>query len=246
MIDIDGHRFAHLARVIVKQRIFEDQHRIGVFKCRSKHAGSILDRCRRQHPDAGNMGVPSLKAVRVLGCQLPPTAGRHADDHRHMELPARHVPDSGGIVHDLVERQQREIAGHDLHDREHPAHRGANAGTGKGAFGQRRVADAIGSKLLEQPLGDRVAAAIAPDVLAHQEDALIRLHRVADRAAYGFAIGELGHGRRSAPTSRNRSSTGSQVPASAKATASATSRATSSSISATSSSRNSPASSAHF
>ena len=86
-----------------------------------------------------------------------------------------------GVVHDLVEREQAEVDGHDLDDRPHPAERGADAGADERRLRQRRVADALGTELVEQALAHREAAAVAADVLAHQEHAVVA--RAARRGA---------------------------------------------------------------
>ena len=110
----------------------------------------------------------------------------------------------GGVVHDLVERQQAEVDRHDLDDRAHPAERGADAGADEGRLRQRRVADPLGAELLEQALAHGEAAAVAADVLAHQEDALVARQRLADAprasprgrwsfiVALGLAVDEAG------------------------------------------------------
>jgi len=42
----------------------------------------------------------------------------HADHERDVELTAGHVQQRGRVVEDLVEREQAEVHGHDLDDRE--------------------------------------------------------------------------------------------------------------------------------
>ena len=126
----------------------------------------------------------------MLRGELTAGAGGHANHQRNVELAARHVKDGGGVVHDLVERQQAEVDRHDLDDRTHPAHRRADSGADKGRLGKRRVADALGTELLQQSLADREASAVASDVLAHQKDARIADQRVAHRLAHRFAIGD--------------------------------------------------------
>ena len=112
----------------------------------------------------------------------------------HVEQTAGHVQEGGGVVHDLVERQQAEIDGHDLDDRPHPAHGGADPDPGERRFRQRGVADPLGTEFVEQALADGKAAAVAADILAHQEDPLVLVHRLADRLAHRLAVGELAHG----------------------------------------------------
>jgi hypothetical protein len=115
----------------------------------------------------------------VLGGELAAGAGRHADHQRHAELVARHVTHGSGIVEDLVEREQAEIHRHQFDDRTHAGHRGADAGAGEARLRQRRVPDPLGPELGEQPVADRVAPAVAADVLTHQEDALVAGERIA-------------------------------------------------------------------
>ena len=59
----------------------------------------------------------------------------------------------GGVVDDLVQRQQAEVDRHDLDDRPHAAQRRADAGADERRFRQRRVADSLRPELLEQALG---------------------------------------------------------------------------------------------
>ena len=131
----------------------------------------------------------AFQAVRMLCGKLPPGAGRHADHQRHGELAARHVRDGRGVVDDLVQRQKAEIHCHDLDDRTHTRDRRTNPGTDITALGQRRVANRVFAQFVCQTFGDRVAAAIARDVLAHQEDARIGEDRFTDRLLAGLAVG---------------------------------------------------------
>ena len=179
-----------LAGHVVEHDVLEDQHRVRILQRGPQHAARVLERRRRQHLDAGNVRVPAFEAVRVLRRKLAPGAGRHADHQRHAELVARHVADRGGGIENLIEREQAEIDRHQLDDRPHAGHRGANAGAGEARFRQRRIADALGAELGEQSLAHRVAAAVAADVLAHQEDLVVAAQGIADRLAHGLAIGQ--------------------------------------------------------
>ena len=65
-------------------------------------------------------------------------------------------------------------------------------------FGPERIRDTplsesgfVGAELLEQPEAHRVAAAVVPDVLAHEEDPVVALHRLADRLPHGLAVAGL-------------------------------------------------------
>ena len=156
------------------------------------------------------MGEPALEAVRVLRRELAATAGRHPDHQRHRELAARHVRQRRRAVDDLVQREQAEVAGHDLDDRAQARDRGADTGADEAVLGQRRVDDALRPELLEQALADRVAAAVAAHVLAEQQDARIGVQRITDRLPAGLAVADLLASRQCGWSGRRQSPTGSR------------------------------------
>ncbi len=108
----------------------------GQRKRRAQHAACVVERRRRDDPQTRNVRVPALEAVRVLGGQLPARAGGHADDERHRTLPSRHVAERGGVVDDLIERQQAEVDRHDFDDRPQAAERRADPGADECGLGQ--------------------------------------------------------------------------------------------------------------
>ena len=177
-----------VARGVVELDVLEDQHRIRIGERRTEHPVGVLDRRRREHLDPRNVGVPALQAVRVLGGELPTRAGGHPDHERHGELPAGHVSQRRRGVDDLVERQQAEVDRHHLDDRAQPAQRRADPDADEPQLRQRRVAHPLGPELLEQALGRGIGAAVAADVLAHQDDAWI--------VAQGIAHGVVDRGSR--------------------------------------------------
>ena len=122
----------------------------------------------------------------MLGRELASGAGGHSDHQWNVELAARHVKHRRGVVHDLVERQQAEVDGHDFDDRPHAAHRRADSSADEGRLRQRRVADALGAELLEQSLAHREAAAVSADIFAHQEDARVAIE--AHRGSPGASL----------------------------------------------------------
>ena len=182
------------ALAVVERRPFKDEDGIGIVEGRGEHAAGVLEGGGGEHLQARDVGVPPFEAVRVLGSELVAPARRHADDDRHVELAAGHVQEGGGRVQDLVEGEQAEVDGHDFDDGPHPAQCGPNPGPHEGRLREGRVADAVRPELLQQPLADGKAAAVPPHVLAHQEDALVRLHRRAEGLPHGLAVGHLGRG----------------------------------------------------
>ena len=59
----------------------------------------------------------------------------------------------------------------------------------------RRVDHALGSELLQEPLGHLEGAVVGRDLLTHQEDAVVALHLFAQGLVQRFSVGDGGHGR---------------------------------------------------
>ena len=78
-------------------------------------------------------------------------ADRGAHDQRDLDRAARHVPELGGVVDDLVHGQEEEVAVLDVDDRPH-AHDGRADGRAEEAeLGDRRVEHPVGKLLLPDP-----------------------------------------------------------------------------------------------
>ena len=115
-----------------------------------------------------------------MRAELAAAAAGHADDQRHVDLPARHVVYLRRDVDDLVDGKEAEVDGHELDDRPQTAHRGADAAADDDRLRDRRVAHALVAELLEKAAGDAVGAAVGADVLAHEDDVLILLERFSE------------------------------------------------------------------
>ena len=76
-------------------------------------------------------------------------------------------------------------------------HNTHGSGTDETQFGQRRVAHPLGAELGQHALREGVGAAVAADVLAHQEDARVLAHRLAHGLAHRLAVADFpAHGFR--------------------------------------------------
>src|SRR5262249_54874383 len=125
----------------------------------------------------------------VLGGQLAAAAARRADDQWTAGLATEHVVDLGGVVDDLVHRQQAEVDRHDLHDRPRAGHRRADRRADEALLGDRRVAHALLAELLQQALGDAVGPVEHPDLLAQDEHPVIAGQLLAQREPQRLADG---------------------------------------------------------
>ena len=118
-----------------------------------------------------------------------------ADDERTFDLSVRHVAALGEFVGDVIEAYRDEIREHDFGNRLQTGHRGAHGCSEDGLLGDRRVAHAHGSKLLEQPDGGLEHAAGLGDVLAEKHYVGIARHFLGDAADDGVAIGQFRHAK---------------------------------------------------
>ncbi len=91
--------------------------------------------------------------------------------------------------HDHVERTAGEVGELQLNHRTLALPRRADRSTDESLLRDRRVDHAIRAELFVQPGGDTEGAAVAADVLAEQEDALVAAHRVGETVANRVEIG---------------------------------------------------------
>ncbi len=196
------HRFAeaqhvvalgHLAADAVEALVLDEDHRVVVADRRLQQRLGVGRGRGAGDQQAGDLEVERLEAVGVGRAELMAAASRHPDHHRHLRLAVEHVGDRRGMVDDLVQRQQREVDGHQLDDRPQATHRGADPGADDRVLGDRRVAHPALAELVQQAVGDLEGAAEDTDVLAHHEDALVAPHLLGHRVAQSLAHPQLGH-----------------------------------------------------
>jgi len=125
----------------------------------------------------------------VLRRDLLASARCHSDRDRHLELAAGHVPHHGGVVHDLVDREQAEVHGHHLDDWAHAAKGSADAGANERRLAKWRVADAFLAELFKKPLAHGVGASVPADVFAHEEHARVFPKKGRQRRSHGLSVG---------------------------------------------------------
>ena len=133
-----------------------------------------------------------------------PGAVHGADHHRGHGLAAEHVLELGGLVEDLVEADPHEVDEHQFGHRPQPGRGGTHGGADEAALGDRRVQHAVAAEPGHQSLGDaqRAAPGIvlagrtepAGHVLAHDDDAVVALHLLAEGLVDRLTVALLGHG----------------------------------------------------
>ena len=145
----------------------------------------------------GRVGEVGLGRLAVVLDRADPAAERDADGDRHPDQAGRPAVDLGHLADDLVEAGEDEAVELDLAHRPVAAHRQAHRGADDPRFGERGVDDAVLAEVLLQAVGDPEDAAELADVLAHDEDLRVVLHRPAqarvERLGHGDLVGGRGH-----------------------------------------------------
>jgi hypothetical protein len=101
----------------------------------------------------------------------------HAHHHRHPQLALRAVMKSGELGDDLVEGGEDEPVKLDLADRSVTPQREPDRGTDDPGLAQWGVHHTLLAEVLLQAVGDPEDPAELADVLAHQDDLGVGLHR---------------------------------------------------------------------
>src|SRR5579859_960555 len=110
---------------------------------------------------------------------------------RHRLPPA--VAARAGEVDDGIEGAGDEVDELELDDRSESDIGGSDGGPDETFFGERSLQDALRSESVQESFGDLECAAIAADVLAHQEDGFVRLHLLPEAPGDRLQERELRH-----------------------------------------------------
>ena len=97
------------------------------------------------------------------------------------------------MIDDLVEGHGAEVPGHELDDGSEPHHGRAHADAREALLGDGRVDHPAGAEALEEPFGHLVRALVVPDLLAHQEHAIVAVHLLGDGLSEGLAVPKFTH-----------------------------------------------------
>ena len=101
----------------VERLALDEDDRVVVADRRLQQALRVRRRRRHHHLEPGHVRVEVLERTASAARRAVRRAARAAEHDRQLELPARHLPDLGRVVDDLIERDEREVPGHELDDR---------------------------------------------------------------------------------------------------------------------------------
>src|SRR6185503_19448734 len=121
------------------------------------------------------------------------TAERDAHDDRHLDLALAAEVDLRDLADDLVVGGVDEPVELDLAHRPVATHGHADRRTEDAGLGERRVDDPVLAEVLLQAVGDPEDTAELADVLTHDEDLRVVLHRLAKPRVEALGERDLGH-----------------------------------------------------
>ena len=133
----------------------------------------------RHDAEAGGVGEVGLRRLGVVLDRADPTAVGDPDRHRHGHPALVAVAQLGHLRHDLVEGRVDEPVELDLAHRTVAPHGQPDRGADDARLGDRRVDHAAFAEVLLQAFGDPEHASELADVLTHQHDLGVALHRLA-------------------------------------------------------------------
>jgi hypothetical protein len=172
----------------VDPKVLDDKHRVVVADRRLQRSLGVGRARRRDDLQSRRGGEPPVEALRVLRRELVARPVGRADDQWTAQFPAEHRSDLGGVVDDLVHRDEQEVHRHDFDHRALAEHRGPDARADEALLGDRRVAHALGPELVEEAGGDLVGAIDQLDLLVHEKHAVVARKLLAQRQPQRLAV----------------------------------------------------------
>ena len=179
-----------LVGVVLALRLEED-HRVVAGDGLLDHPVAVDRVGAGHHLEAGGVRELRLRRLAVVLDRADAAAERDPDDHRHLDPALGAEVDLGDLADDLVVGRVDEAVELDLDDRAVAAHRHADRGADDAGLGERAVDDAVLAEVLLQAVGDPEDAAELADVLTHDQDLVVVLHRLAQPHVEALGEGDL-------------------------------------------------------
>jgi hypothetical protein len=142
--DVVGRRLRALHAV--EQPVLDEDDRVRVLDRGAQQAVGVGRRRRHDDGQARDVREQRFEALRVLASRRAAGAELGAHGQRHLRGAAGHERQLRGLVEQLVEAHAEEVEVHQLDDRAHAGHRGADAEPDDRALGDRRVAHAVAER----------------------------------------------------------------------------------------------------
>ena len=130
----------------------------------------------------------------MSGAELMRRPIRAAEGDRNIELPAGHREHVWGVVHNLIERNERKTERHELDYRPQPDHCRSHPQAGKSVLTNWRIDDPPRPKALKQIVAYFVSALVFGNLFAHEKNVRIALKLLRERFVECLAISNFPHG----------------------------------------------------
>jgi hypothetical protein len=154
----------------------EKNHKISVAQGLMHHAFRIVGRARTHDLGARNVRHQPVQALRMLRGIAVASAGTCEQDHRHLELAARHVVCLRRVIQQYIEANADKIDVGHIDDGPHAGDGHAGGHAENTRLRDRCVDNAMRTEPRTQALGHTENAAKREKVLTQHDDALVTFH----------------------------------------------------------------------
>ena len=175
----------HLVRHVLLDRPiepdrFEEDHRVGVLDRRAQHTRRVGGSRRGDDLEPRGVRVDRLHRLGVVLGRADAASVWNPDDEGGGEAVPRAMPDARDVADDLVEGGVGEAHELQLQHRPEAGYGEAEPDADDAGLRERRVDDSLRTEALPQAVGDAEDAAGAADVLAEDQDVVVRRERLVE------------------------------------------------------------------
>ena len=158
--------------------MLKKQDRVVIANGGLQHALGIVRIARNGNLQARRVEKIGIHRLRVLGGSRPDDSVHGTQRDGQGCLSARHVTEFGGLIANLVHGDPEKSGDLDLNHRPVTGNRCSNARSHKAGFADRRVANALGAELFDQPSGGSESG--ETNILSHDKDPFVTSHFLAN------------------------------------------------------------------
>ena len=150
--------------------MFQDHDGVGVSDGSLDESLGVLAGIGRNDLEAWNGGVPSRKALTVLGRRTCRVSVGSTKDNGTGNVSGTHVVLFGSRIDNLVDCLHGEVDGHEFHNGTQVLEGCANGKTGESHFSDWGINDSLVSVFLVQSLGNFVGTLVLSDFFSQNKD----------------------------------------------------------------------------
>merc|ERR1719180_159802 len=163
----------HIEGCAVEQLILKENNRVRVSDSCLQQAFAVLRIVGRNDLKSGTMGIPSGKALRMLGSNTLGTAVGSTEHNWDVHFSSGHIECLRSRVDHLINSLHGEVEGHELKDRSQVVEGSSNSKPREAHLSDWGVNDPFVSPFLPEPPGHLVGSVVLGNLLSHDEHLVI-------------------------------------------------------------------------